>query len=578
MKKKKKTFYSEQRKELFKGLKMKKLLLLISLVICHVCDIQSSHADIGEVQISFKKLGYLATGNHYGHLFTTVELKRVRFAIDNATKFLEQTGEAKRNLQVQTLFKKLTTQLQYSKSVAEKIEQAFVDDKQQKSKKRDLGFGLGIINLGLSIYNTYKIMDVDRKVSQMSTTMDLVSESILEQDHAITILEEKLNNLTALCTSTEMVSYYYVENMVREFNAQILTWAGGLEALLYGQLHPSLIRPETLKNGLGKLQEKAAKRGLIPLVSDLTTVFKQDISFIVKEDGMLKIFIHIPLMDREPLELFEHLEIPIKISEHLMWFVTANENNVLAIDKASSVGLQMRKLDLLYCNTKESPIGKVYFCPNTGLVKNHISETCLGALMLKTQEAEKVCQLYVSEKTEFSIQTGPRTIIAYIKDTDFLYQICDDGKRVQRKERGLATLHVQNRCTLISTDFIFKPEEDINVESDFVDSKIQMDMGGFNQLTDSENELRKALNELDEIHLTKRRNVQQLKVWISKNDLRKKEQFTNTVLIISAGSLALVSMVIIAALYYKYKQEKRMEKKSKPETIELSGRECQAQS
>lgn len=559
---------------------MLKLLVLISIILRVHCDTLKTHEEVREVQISFRKLGYLATGNHYGHLFTTVELKRVKFAIENATKFLEQTGEAMKNPQVQTLFKKLTTQLHSSQTVAEKIERAFIDDAQKKSKKRDLGFGLGlgIINLGLSIYNTYKIMDVDKRVSQMSTTMDLVSESILEQDHAITILEEKLNNITALCRSTEMVSYYYVESMVREFNAQILTWAGGLEALLYGQLHPSLIQPDTLKVGLGKLQEKAAKRGLIPLVSDLTTVFKQEISFIVKENGMLKIYIHIPLMDREPLELFEHLEIPIKISEHLMWFVTANENNVLAIDKASTVGLQMRKLDLLYCKIKESPIGMVYFCPNTGLVKNHISETCLGALMLKMKSAEKICQLYVAEKAEFSIQTGPRTIIAYVKDTDFLYQICDDGKRVQRKERGLAMLHVENRCTLISTDFIFKPEEDITIESDFIESKIQFEIEGFNQLTKEEDELRRAIHDLDEIHLKKRRNVQQLKVWISKNDLRKQAEFTNTVLIIGAASLALVSLVIIAVLYYKYKQEKRLERRSKTENIELSGRECQAQS
>lgn len=541
---------------------MKTIILFV--VFVNFCDgvVTPKDKDITDVPVSFKKLGYLATGNHYGHLYTEIDMNGVELAIRNATNFLEGLREQRTSPQVKRKFQFLSKLLEETRKIVDKIQAAFFVKENMQSQKRDLGLGLGLVNLGLSVYNTYKIWEIEKSVSGMSRELELVSESVIEQDHSLTMMEGKLNNITEICARalTEIVTYENVENMVRNFHSHILMWAGGLEALLYGQLHPSLIQPKTLEVSLDKLREKAARRGLIPLATDLTAVFKQEVSFMVKRTGTVKVFIHIPLMDREPLELFEHLEIPIRISEKLSWFVTADENNVLAIDKASTVGLQMRKMELLHCNVKVTPIGKVYFCPNTGLVKNHIADTCLGSLMLKPQDAEKKCQLFVAEVNEFSIQTGPRTIVAYIKEKDFLYQICDDGKRVQRKERGLARIHVEPRCTLISTEFIFKPEEDITVESDFIETVMPMDTESFEELKDYEEELQNAFKGLDAIYPTKRRSVHQLKVYLSQKDLRKQEKLVDTVLISCAAGMALMSVVIISVLYCKYKKEKKEER------------------
>jgi len=117
------------------------------------------------------------------------------------------------------------------------------------------------------------------------------------------------------------------------------------------------------------------------LDNDITSLYKGDVSYIAKEKDVIKIFIHVPLVDRKPLDLMEYISVPVQITEGLLIFRENKNKNLLAVDELGAFGIELHTNDLIHCKTQEASMGTIFLCPNTGLLKSNIKKTCLGSIM-----------------------------------------------------------------------------------------------------------------------------------------------------------------------------------------------------
>jgi hypothetical protein len=166
--------------------------------------------------------------------------------------------------------------------------------------------------------------------------------------------------------------------ILNSMDAEIASWGRGLDSLQNGKLHPSLINAKVLKKAFQKIVEKARKEGMPPLHQELSSLYKCLVSYISTTDHIIKMFVHIPLTEYEPLSLFEHLPIPQMVDNILL--TVEGTRNILATYIKGRRGLKMSEFDLQRCQSEDVHNGKLYICPNTNLIQNNICNSCLGSI------------------------------------------------------------------------------------------------------------------------------------------------------------------------------------------------------
>ena len=91
--------------------------------------------------------------------------------------------------------------------------------------------------------------------------------------------------------------------ILNSMDAEIASWGRGLDSLQNRKLHPSLINAKVLKKAFQKITDKANKLGMRPLHQELSSLYKYPVSYISTTDHIIKMFVHIPLTEHEPLSL-----------------------------------------------------------------------------------------------------------------------------------------------------------------------------------------------------------------------------------------------------------------------------------
>jgi len=522
------------------------------------------------IQSNFKKLGKLATGLSYGHLHATLDFSTLKQSHESFEKFLIEQYRTATTLEEKSFIRTVQGNLAPSGTDLKRIELAFFQDVTHRPKRQallGLGFGSGLISMGMSIYNTYQISKLYSKFNNMETGFDHVVHVFEEENHAINTLSNSVNNLKQTCqivlaaqraenNEIKFVSHMVLAtSLIQTHNAKVSSWARGLEALLHGHLYPTLVNPTKLQHAVQIMLEMADKRGLKPLHQEKSAIFKDPISFVATADLKLIVIIHVPLIDQDPIDLFEHLPIPFELGS--LFILIESDRQILATDATGNLGLELTKLDLLHCQTEKSHSGNTFVCPNTNLLRNDIRKSCLGSLFFgqKAQILSK-CQQYIrkiSEAEDFAIQTGPEKFIIFAKETTSILRVCKNGTKTIQNATGLLTIATSPNCSVVTDHHQFKPQINIDVEEEFLNQPIflhEENLIGLHNPVDLEH----AFSELQKIQEPGRKNLGQLKNW-----LRETEQANQKTTIgygISFGSVA-ISCLIIFLLTYLFCQYKR---------------------
>ncbi|MDP2815121.1 MAG: hypothetical protein Q8O19_00400, partial [Rectinemataceae bacterium] len=314
-----------------------------------------------------------------------------------------------------------------------------------------------------------------------------------------------------------MMNILKLTTLLNNLNAELSAWGRGLDALSNGRLHPTLINPDKLRKGFQEIQDTARRFGLQPVHADTSSIYKNPISFLATADLQIIVFVHIPLIQQEPLTLLEHLAIPNIMGD--LFVTIEGRQNILATDPNGLRGLELEESDLMRCQTEDRKDGKLYICPNTNLVKSNIRESCLGALFFGL--AEKVmanCMYFphrMEDQTEFAKQIAINKVIYYAPNEVNILEACQDSKQTLKTVRGLTIIQVNPGCDLIMENHRFKSPIHIDQETDFIKKSIKIPILHLLPTNQTE-DIRNQLEILRRIKSPTRINLEELDQWIKK--------------------------------------------------------------
>lgn len=556
----------------------KRTVLLLLFVATSKCDENNNV----EVHQHFKKIGYLATGLSYAHIHAKIDFRKLKIAYENVQHYVKERKTTTTSKEEIQLIEAINPQLQIASKTISDLQELFFGGNLDREKRQlflGLAMALGIINTGMSIFNTVEVTKLHGEISNLQNNMNTgfrhVVHILQEEDHAIHRINENIEVLKKTCrfvlerieneanqinTLTNIIGLL---TMVNNLNAEISSWGRGLEALSHGQLHPTLIDPTRLKKGLQDTFQKAKAFGLKPLHEESSFVYKNPISFISTKKYEIIIIVHIPLVEQDPLELYKYIPIPVRI-ENL--FVTIEDKfDTVAVDSRGQLGLQMSEIDLLNCHSEETHNGKVFVCPNSNLVLNQIRKTCLGSLFYgHKKEMLSTCQYFaksLEDQQEFAKQISSNSIVFFTRDNLTIFENCPQQRRVLHNITGLSTLTVQQGCKLTTEEYTFNSPININIESGFIRKSTTIPILHLTNGTGTK-DLEHVLQELKNVKSPDRIHLQELNDWIQTNNRNKIEkgiQFSISITTIITGLLVVCAFGFI---YRRYKNSKNQKENS----------------
>ena len=317
------------------------------------------------------------------------------------------------------------------------------------------------------IYNTIEIRKLHSQLNKVEQNIDFIAHKLAEDVNSISRLSDSVEKLRNYCT--KLLSSFEIYTMktgrllidlsvITKHNFQIIEWGRGADALLLGSIHPAIVNSTLLVNSLKILKVKAEKKGLKLLPENMTSTFKLPMSFITTQDGMFTVIVHIPLIETNPIDIFEYLPAPISFgAEGLTLTIdSALSKTILIIDRDGNQGLELSVQELAKCEIEKTHVGNLYMCPEANLIRNNIKNSCLGSLMFGNQKLIKSQCRHILEAEEkdqdFAFQISSDTVLMRIKENDAVHEICEGGIRRDLGIVGLHTFKVSQGCKLLTED------------------------------------------------------------------------------------------------------------------------------
>ena len=538
-----------------------------------------------KISIGFRRIGSLATGLQYGHLHTTINLTRIQEMHLNSKNAVAYAFEKISFIHGQDVRQKIQpfmNALHQSFGQSDRsldIVLSIFDDG-LRHKRQVLEFA-SLFSAGLSIYNRLELNQLSNRVSKIEEEMDQFVEFIEEENTVIneltkaiklfnTTLHKISNDLSEMSAAINVVAAYSQLHTKIEIHAREMDrWAESMINLLQGRLSPFLVDPKKIMGSLQGMSNKAQKEGLHLLSNEASSIFNTDMSYLVK-NHIVEIFIHLPLIEENPIPLYEFLNIPIILENvspqsPLIFISAENGKNLLAVAEDSRNGIELNTVTLQGCSQTKNHLGVIYLCHNMGLTSKDVTNTCLGTLFTGHFDQNILvsrCNLFLRTIDEFAVQVTNDKFLFFSTFETKLKIKCFQGKSYNESHsliKGFKEIKLQPKCIATTNNFIFHPQSSINLETNLIylpkEIIISDEIFPLNSLNEISMDLTK-IDQLDLKHIKKLANSKNTK--------------SNTLLyILSTTGLVLACSVIIY-LMYLYKTKARPTRAVNDEAIPLN--------
>lgn len=518
---------------------------------------------------SFRQIGTITTGLSYGHIHGKIDFRKLKIAYKSIIHYVEERKRKTKSTEEQDFIETLSPQLRVATRTLQNIEDLFFKKSTVRHRRQlflGIAMALGVVNTGMSIYNTAQIKKLYSALSEQKMDMidgfKQVAHALEEEDHVVHQITLNVEILKNTCkymlerVDNEIVEINSLKNtiklmtLVNNLNAELLAWGRGLDSLSNGRLHPALINSDKLKKGLQETVEKARRYGLKPVHQEVSYLYKNPVSYLATEEEEIIIFVHVPLVEQDPLNLFEYIPIPTQIGN--IFVTIESKKTIIALDLQGQFGMELSEMDLMRCQTEDIHNGKMFICPNTNLVQNQIRRTCLGSLFFgHTKAAMEKCLYFphkLENREEFAKQISLDKIVFFAKENITIIETCPDSIRTLPNITGLTTIKVPAGCKIITENYTFKSPMVIDTESEFIRRSIRIPRIPLLS-EDRAEEVEKHLDALKKIKMPERIHLAEFENWIRKKESENIHQ--NVGYLINVITL-IIGLSVICALVYLF--------------------------
>ena len=418
------------------------------------------------VPTSFRKIGSMASSLSYGHMRIKINLTDLwehHRAIKEVTtntlvNLIVKTGSAQENEAFAPFIESLEKCFEPSDLMAEHTKTVFatVDPtiyntgptmRESVRGKRQVLAGVQaigtLLNLGISLYNTYEISVLNNEVSHIKDGILHIIETVKEEAHAIDTLSETIIalNSTVVGLADEIVksrtradfmsAFIILYTRIQAKNEEFVRYCEGLLDLLNGRFSPYLVDKVKILSGFRDFRATVQGYGYHLLFDFPSSIFKQDISYTV-DGSILTVLIHNPIVKQDALPLYEYLGLPIvtpSVPDSPLLFAESKKGHtILVIDPVTRKGSELPSTFLLGCKTARMASGLVYLCnDNLPIMSSNLQGECLSLLFSGkiTQELLfKACKIVFSSQETFAQQVDMTRFMLYSKVPTKLTVFC----------------------------------------------------------------------------------------------------------------------------------------------------------
>lgn len=540
------------------------LLLLVTSVTSCWCLQEVS------VTSTFRRLGSLATGLNYAHIHGNIDFRGLQLAQHQVVEALEERMKQSATREEKTLLDAIRPQLDIATKTLEDLQVLFFGQQTHRPKRQlflGIAMALGLVGAGSSIYTATEVSKLHVEIASVRSDFQHVAHMLESEAQVVNKLAADVHSVSKVCQVTlgrlleeenklnMLTGVMGLMSVVNNFNAELSAWGRGLESLANGKLHPSLTDHRKLRHAVSVINGKAKAVGRRILHDNDNAIFTAPVSYLATSDGNIIFIAHIPLVEQEPLELFEYLSTPVKHADFYLE-VTA-QNRILAMDSRGQTGLEMSHEDLLRCQSEEQHNGQMFICSNTNLVRNNIRSTCLGAIFFNQQrEVEECCEHLMMRNISEQVRQISKTEIMVFTNTETtVTEKCRNGTRYHQIMGGLVKMTTVPGCELSTKEFTFRSLEDIDLSENNMERKVTTTKFAFlKQRTDKE--IQEALRSLKEMKEPEHIKVDQLEAWMKERDQETWSDNMSSAKAGVAGAVGFSAIVVILCLYIKYQRSK----------------------
>ena len=341
-------------------------------------------------------------------------------------------------------------------------------------KKRQIDVALGIVSVGLSIYNLAETQALKQELFSEEKEVNHIAHELAAQQQVIAALEKHMEvvdrELHALSEQETRVQFEQSVSLISAFlfrAAERLLWFSRsiTTIVLEKKLGPRIFEVRALQKAIQALEGEAKVKGMTLVSTCINDVVQESVSFVA-EKGIIYFMLHLPVGVGEALRLYRYVSVPFLQPDGKAVRIPSNID-LIAVNRQLDQMLELTLNELKSCIKR----GANHLCKK-GVVRKDITNSCLGALFMgHGPQAVDRCTISVLNLThELMIQTGERSVILFVPpeiSAVHVYVTCGNLEPRQFTVTGSNKVKVAHGCSISTTFWAFQASIGAPVESAF---------------------------------------------------------------------------------------------------------------
>jgi hypothetical protein len=370
-----------------------------------------------------------------------------------------------------------------------------VPDRKRKRKKRFIATTIALIS-GLAatvsgIFSLSALTSISN--SQDSGNTQHMIEVLQSHENRLSVLEHDVVRLNSTLKKTlvqlERTSkvtqldsvMIYIDTYLTVLERQVDRMIDGMQGLLHHKITPSFLETSALYASLKRLGKRARIEGYIfPTETMVSAVFMLSTSFLVLDGGLLRIFMHIPLMkDGSVMTIYKLLPMPIPVNGTSAHLIIQEMPGYLVINEDQDGYSILPFDDLEECDL----VADLYICQHHNVLMRNFGATCLGALWKEDGKVAAERCPYSLAPADYAVsQLTATTFAVYHPQKDRLRIECPNEKPAYKAFKGSQLIDLKPNCRGMNDHYAFTAEQffglNLTVELTSYDVDITALMGG----------------------------------------------------------------------------------------------------
>ena len=347
-----------------------------------------------------------------------------------------------------------------------------------KRQKRQLLLGLGILaSVGLSLYSLADLRGLKQTIQDNQANVELlyhqvqVDQTLLTRQTAEILRLQK--TLTAFGDSLTLIerevhSLELLELISRYISGTDRWLTGLLATVTTKRFHPGLFPPEETSRALRVLGQEVQGKGL-RLAVDLGNLPEMPLSYLV-EEGVVHVFIHLPVVREEGYRLLEMLPVPFlpEDKEQGLCLLRAPEP-YLYLNPQESEFRSISAADLATCTAS----GSRFLCASATLQRRPGGSCSLG-LYFGEPHSSLDCSVSCGRWSELTVQVGTRTVLV-ARDTSVPtvgHLTCPGNPLREIELKGITEIEVPSGCSFTTPETVIHPKDQHHFTKPFLSKEI----------------------------------------------------------------------------------------------------------